>query len=175
MVQTMDTERWYYLERETPVGRFMCERLLDLFKAHIIGPHTYVWREGTPEWICLADTVRRQQTAPAPPPISAPTSSLLELFGATPLPPTLLRQIDQSLLNRIRRRYRIMLVVHLPGEAYVVSAPSRPLGTSCHSYRQPSSMLLAIVQENQWISGLWFETRPLRLLRTALTLGYLAC
>lgn len=70
----MNSERWYYLDGETSVGPFNWQRLLDLFKATIISPNTYVWREGTPEWVSLAGALQARQSAPLPPRVPVPTS-----------------------------------------------------------------------------------------------------
>lgn len=74
----MNSERWYYLDGETSVGPFNWQRLLDLFKATIIGPNTYVWREGTTEWVSLAGALQAKQPAPPPPPPRVPTRTSIE-------------------------------------------------------------------------------------------------
>src|SRR5690349_6153163 len=68
----MDAARWYYLDGQQSVGPFLWERLMELSKAAIIGPNTFVWREGTKDWVSLAGAIQARQSTPTPPPPPLP-------------------------------------------------------------------------------------------------------
>lgn len=63
----MSEGRWFYLDDSTPTGPFAWPRLMELWKAGLVTPNTYVWGEGsTNEWVTLA-SVTTNSPAPYPP------------------------------------------------------------------------------------------------------------
>jgi hypothetical protein len=70
----MAGERWYYLDDDTATGPFGWSRLIELSKAELIGPKTFVWQEGSEHWLPLGEAIRSvvRLQPPAPPPIRLP-------------------------------------------------------------------------------------------------------
>jgi hypothetical protein len=63
MAVTTVPARWYYLEGETQHGPKDLEELRELVLDGTIGPDTYVWADGMPDWLPA-----RQVPALTPPP-----------------------------------------------------------------------------------------------------------
>ncbi|GMH64517.1 hypothetical protein TrLO_g13461 [Triparma laevis f. longispina] len=82
----MSTDEWYYVDDDSQqVGPSTIPELRTLFKQKVVDDDTFLWKEGQPEWLALADIPHlKAKLKPPPPPVPVKKPSIP---SRPPIPP----------------------------------------------------------------------------------------